>query len=208
VLIVGIDAAAVEAALIDGRLSCPGCASDLRPWGHSVEREVRLLDRSVDRRFRRSICRACAATHVVIPEDTLLRRCDGVEVIGVALTAKSKGKGHRRIARDLDRPDSTVRGWLRRFAFMADELREHFTRWAHAIDPVHDRLSPGGSAFFDAVDAVGVLGIVGCGRDWPWSDESEYGQPPAQIPACGTTALGSYLGCERRSARQDRDAGC
>jgi hypothetical protein len=40
----------------------------------------------------------------------------------------------------------------------------------------------------------------GCGRDRP------FGRPPAQIPACGTTALGSYLGCGRRSARWARDA--
>ena len=31
-------------------------------------------------------------------------------------------------------------------------------------------------------------GTLGRGRDRP------YGRPPAQIPACGTTALGSYLG--------------
>ena len=61
-LIVGIDAAAVETALTSGRLSCPNCVSGLRPWGHSVEREVRLLDRSESRRFRRSICRACTTT--------------------------------------------------------------------------------------------------------------------------------------------------
>ena len=30
-----------------------------------------------------------------------------------------------------------------------------------------------------------------CGRDRP------FGRPPAQIPACATNALGSYLGCER-----------
>jgi hypothetical protein len=169
---VGIDTAAVETDLIGGRLSCPNCASGLRPWGHSVEREVRLLHRSEDRLFRRSICRACATTHVLIPEDTLVRRRDGVEVIGAALTAKSKGKGHRRIARDLDRSQSTVRGWLRRFASMAGELREHFTRWAHALDPGHDRLYASGSALGDAVDAVGVLGIVAVrlfGPRPPWS---------------------------------------
>jgi len=34
-----------------------------------------------------------------------------------------------------------------------------------------------------------LLGFAaGCGRDRPC------GRPPAQIPACGTTALGSYLG--------------
>ncbi|HLN41282.1 MAG TPA: hypothetical protein VK215_02445 [Acidimicrobiales bacterium] len=171
-LIVGIDTAAVETDLIGGRLSCPNCASGLRPWGHSVEREVRLLDTSEGRLFRRSICRACTTTHVLIPEDTLLRRRDGVEVIGAALTAKAKGQGHGRIAQDLGRAPSTVRGWLRRFASMAGELREHFTRWAHALDPGHDGLHVGGSPLCDAVDAVGVLGIVAVRRFGPrppWS---------------------------------------
>ena len=41
---------------------------------------------------------------------------------------------------------------------------------------------------------------LGRGRDRPC------GRPPAQIPACGTTALGSCLGCGRRSARSGK--GC
>jgi len=172
VLIVGIDAAAVDEALRGGRLGCPGCGAGLRPWGHSVEREVRVRVGSERRRLRRSICRACAGTHVLIPEDTLLRRRDAVEVVGAALMAKARGDGHRRIAEDLGRHASTVRGWLRRFAVMADELREHFTRWAHALDPAHDRVWSGGSAFGDAVEAVGVLAIVAVRRFGPrppWS---------------------------------------
>lgn len=135
-------------------------------------REVRLWVGVERRRLRRSICRACGATHVLVPEDMLLRRRDAVEVVGAALIAKAGGDGHRRIAADLGRPASTVRGWLRRFAVMAGALREHFTRWAYALDPVHDRLSPGGSVFFDAVEAVGVLGVVAVRRFGPrppWS---------------------------------------
>ena len=41
-LIVGTDVAAVEADLACGGLACPVCGSGLRPWGHGVEREVRL----------------------------------------------------------------------------------------------------------------------------------------------------------------------
>ncbi len=44
--------------------------------------------------------------------------------------------------------------------------------------PVIDRFAPG--LRFDQ-------GQGDRGRDWP------FGQPPAQIPACGTTALGSCL---------------
>ena len=141
-------------------------------WGRGVDREVRLRVGSERRRLRRSICTVCGATHVLVPEDMLLRRRDAVEVVGAALTAKARGDGYRRIAAGLARPESTVRGWLRRFAAMAGALREHFTRWAHALDPGHDRCSPGGSVFFDAVEAIGVLAVVAVRRFGPrpaWS---------------------------------------
>ena len=171
-LIVGIDETAVEADLVGGRICCPNCEAALRPWGHGSEREVRLAERSEQRRPRRSICRACAVTHVLVPEDTLLRRRDGVEVIGAALVAKARGQGHRRIAAHLGRVASTVRGWLRRFGVRASAIREHFTRWAHALGPGHDRRWPGGSAFSDAVEAIGVAGAVAVrrfGPRSPWS---------------------------------------
>jgi hypothetical protein len=62
-----------------------------------------------------------------------------------------------------------VRGWLRAFALRTVAVREHFVRWAHALDPGHDRRSEGGSDFFDAVDAIGVLGIVAVRRFGPRS---------------------------------------
>jgi hypothetical protein len=172
VLIVGTDKAAVEADLIGGRLSCPTCQVGLRPWGHGVDREVRLLARSEQRCFRRSICRPCRATHVLIPEDTLVRRRHVGEVIGAALTARAKGASLRRIAKDLGVAVSTVRGWLRAFALKAVVLREHFVRWAHAVDPGHDDLFAGGSDFCDAVAAIGVFAIVAVRRFGPrpaWS---------------------------------------
>jgi hypothetical protein len=167
VLIVGTDPTIVETELLAGLLACPGCSLALRPWGHGIEREVRLLGGIERRRPRRSICRPCLATHMLVPEDTLLRRRDGAEVIGAALTAKANGSGHRRIARTLGRSVSVVRGWLRRFSAMAAGLRELFTRWASALDPGHDRLSSGGSAFFDAVEALGVLEMVSVRRFGP-----------------------------------------
>ena len=168
-LIVGTDEAAVEADLIGGRIGCPNCEVGLRPWGHGVEREVRLLERSERRHLRRSICKPCATTHVLVPQDTLLRRRDSIEVIGVALTAKAEGKGHRLIAQTLGRPASTVRGWLRAFSVRAEAIREHFVRRAYTIDPNHDDRSVGGSTLADAVDAIGVLGIVAVRRFGPRS---------------------------------------
>jgi hypothetical protein len=103
VVIVGIDAASVEADLVGGLLACPVCGARLRPWGHALEREIRLGASSERRRFRRSRCAECGITHVLVPEDTLVRRRDAVEVIGAALVAKAQGAGHRSIAKLLGR---------------------------------------------------------------------------------------------------------
>ena len=171
-LIVGTDGPAVETDLIDGRFPCPACGCVLRPWGHGVDREVRLLVGHERRRFRRSRCSGCALTHVLVPEDTLVRRRDAAEVIGAALVARANGSSLRQIALDLGRSLSSVRGWLRRFTAMAIAIREHFTRWAAVIDPTHDARSPGGSDFFDAVEAVGMVGVVTVrrfGHRPPWS---------------------------------------
>lgn len=166
-IIVGTDEAAVEADLVHGRLSCPNCGSRVRPWGHGIEREVRLTIRTERRRFRRSICPSCSSTHMLVHEDTLVRRRDGAEVIGLALTAKARGVGHRRSARSLGRPASTVRGWLRRFASRSVVIREHFVRWTHVVDPTHDDRETGDSAFSSAVSAIGVLGMVAVKRFGP-----------------------------------------
>ena len=170
--IVGTDAATVDADLIDGRLGCPTCGNALQPWGHARLREIRHLEHIERRRFRRSACSGCKQTHVLIPEDTLARRRDAVSVIGAALVAHANGSGHRRIAEALGRPASTVRGWLRRFRQQAQALREHFTRWAHALDPSRGPVVPSPSTFGDAVEAAGVLGVVAVRRFGPrppWS---------------------------------------
>jgi hypothetical protein len=43
--------------------------------------------------------------------------------------------------------------------------------------------------FIESRFVVEGVSVFDRGRDRP------YGRPPAQIPACGTTALGSCLGC-------------
>ena len=42
---------------------------------------------------RRSRCRECGATHVLLPAWCLARRADAGEVIGLALEAKAAGAG-------------------------------------------------------------------------------------------------------------------
>lgn len=155
VLIVGTDQTVVEADLVAGRLACPGCGTALRPWGFAKRRELRRRKGAEWLRPRRSICPGCAKTHVLLAEDSLVRRRDAAEVIGAALVAKAAGSGHRRIAATVALPATTVRGWLRRFDSAAERIRAHFTRWAHALDPLLPVICPAGSAFADAVEAVG-----------------------------------------------------
>ena len=108
-------------------------------------------------RPRRSKCRACTRSHVLVPDLCLLRRQYEAAVIGAVLEARAAGCcGYRRIARELGVPVRTVRRWLRRFACNAEQVRGHFTRWAFALDPELAPILPAGSLFDDALEAIGV----------------------------------------------------
>ena len=155
-LTVEIDAAAVEERLRSGRLACPGCAGVLAGWGRARPRSVRGPDGSVWLSPRRSRCTGCRATHVLLPVLLLVRRADTAAVIGAALAARAAGAGHRRIAVLLRRPPATVRGWLRRFAVRVEAVRVVFTRWCRALAPDPVLPGPAGSAWADAVAAVGA----------------------------------------------------
>lgn len=95
-------------------------------------------------------------THVLIRTDTFLRRRDLAEVIGAALVAKATGVGHRRAAAIVGVPVSTVRGWLRRFAANAEQVRVWFTVLAHDLDPMLAPVAATASCLGDAVEAVAV----------------------------------------------------
>lgn len=164
---VGVDPVAVEVDLVGGRLLCPGCGAGLQPWGSARERELRGREGSRRFRPRRSMCAGCGSTHVLLPDDSLVRRRDAVVDIGHALLAKAAGSGHRKIAAVLGREPSTVRGWLRRFALVAERVRGHFTRWAVALDPMLAPIVPAGSVFADALEAVGVAAAAAVRRLGP-----------------------------------------
>jgi transposase-like protein len=156
VLIVRDDPDVVEAELLAGRLTCPHCGAELRPWGHARQRTARSLTGAVRHRPRRSRCRACRSTSVLLAGRFLARRVDASEVVGEALAAKAAGAGQRTVATLVGRPRETVRNWLRRFGARATELRAHFVSWALALDARLHELGAQGSAFADAVEAVAV----------------------------------------------------
>lgn len=66
---------------------------------------------------------------MLLPAVLLLRRGYIVAVIGRARELVTDGTACRRIAVVMAVPRSTVRGWLARFALLAEALRAHFTRW-------------------------------------------------------------------------------
>lgn len=106
-------------------------------------------------RPRRARCVSCGSTHVLLAELWLLRRADAAPVIGAALEASAGGAGYRPIAAALGRAACTVRGWLRRFAAWAEQVRAHFTRLLLALDPLAPALVRQGSQVADSVEAIG-----------------------------------------------------
>lgn len=155
-LIVCADEARVESELVAGALSCPSCRGVLVPWGYARERVLRCGSGDRWLRPRRARCRGCAGTHVLLADSALLRRRDGVEVIGAAIEAKARGEGHRQIAQRLGVPKDTVRGWLRRFALCSEAIRAHFTRWVFVLDPMLGPVLPAGGVLADALEATAV----------------------------------------------------
>jgi hypothetical protein len=161
VLTVNADRDVVGRQLGGGKLACPSCGGVLARWGNGVARRVRLAcgpdgeqDRHVALVPRRSRCRGCGRTHVLLPAWCLARRADAGEVIGFALEAKAAGAGHRVIAGRLGRPASTVRGWLRAFASRAEQVRSVFTALAASLVTDPPLPAPAGSPAADAVAAV------------------------------------------------------
>jgi transposase-like protein len=122
---VEVDPVRVESRLAAGEIGCPRCGEGvLAGWGHARARWIEGLADSL--RPRRARCRACGATHVLLPVTVLLRRAYAAERIWAALSARSNGSGHRRIGAALSVPAATVRGWLRRAAQRLEAMRAWF----------------------------------------------------------------------------------
>jgi hypothetical protein len=170
VIMVGTDSVEVERRLSTGELVCR-CGGRLVRWGHARLRSVRGVGVLRPRRVR---CAGCRVTHVLLSVACLWRRADGAEVIGAALRLKAAGAGHRPIADRLDRPATTVRGWLRAFTQNAATLRAVFATLLLQLDPLHGPIRQAQTVLADAVEVVGTaaaaarrrLGVVGAVSPW------------------------------------------
>ena len=156
-MVIVADQDAAGQALAASSMPCPSCSGgSLRPWGYARTRVLRGLHGARHRlRPRRARCRACGATHVLLPSDALARRIDTLQVVMVGLLTHHGGTGARRIAADLDVPVDTVRSWVRSAGAHAPWLREQASRWAYRMDPAHPPIQPTGSPLGDALNALG-----------------------------------------------------
>lgn len=163
------DLVRVESQLQAGELACPSCNDGrLGPWGWARPRQVgRTAEDRRRVRPRRSRCRGCKATHVLLDARMLLRRMDWVELIWRALVSAAAGMAGGRIARRLGVARSTVRGWLSGFAAVVERVRAHFTGWALWKDPGLSVIDPAGTPMGDAVIAV-VAAAQAAGAKSTW----------------------------------------
>lgn len=167
------DLAMVEARLCAGEIECVDCGGELRPWGWARWRTLRDHGRPVRLRPRRSRCGSCLVSHVLLPTRVLLRRADLAAVIGEALLAIYRvGKKRREVAAEAGVAAATLRGWRRRFAERAAEIRTRFSTLAHRWDPELGAIQDQGSAVLDALEAIGVAAAAGVRQFGPqplWS---------------------------------------
>jgi hypothetical protein len=152
---VEVDPARVESRLAAGEVLCPSCPDGvLTGWGFARPRPVVGLAEPV--RPRRSRCRGCAVTHVLLPVTLLLRRTYLADLIWVALTAKAAGAGHRLIGARLGVPVATVRGWLRVIDGRAEVVRHWFVSIAVTAGVDVSIPKATGSRCGDVIAAIGL----------------------------------------------------
>ncbi|MCB9438643.1 MAG: helix-turn-helix domain-containing protein [Mycolicibacterium sp.] len=152
---VEVDPVRVESRLAAGELRCPSCPDGvLAGWGFARSRRVMGLADPV--RPRRSRCRGCAVTHVLLPVSLLLRRAYSAELIWAVLKAKAAGEGHRRIATAVGIPGCTVRRWLRVLGRRAEAVRQWFLSVAVSAGVDVSIPAATGTPLGDVVAAVGA----------------------------------------------------
>jgi hypothetical protein len=167
VLMVRSDPDRVEQALRAGGLACPrlGCGGVLGPWGWTQGRWLRGRGGICQRiHLRRSRCRACRATHVLLPVTGLRRRLDIAEVIGAALLARATGRSLRQVAAWLDVPLSTGAGLDPPVCRPGSADHRTFHQAGGLAGPGVPVGAPRGSPLEQALEAIGAAAVVATRR--------------------------------------------
>jgi hypothetical protein len=121
------------------RLGCPGRKEPMSYWGW-YQRDLRV-GQSGPLLVRRQRCKACSASHAVLPSFVAHGRLDATGVIGSALQVMASHPGTAAgAARALGLPYTTVRDWRRRFVARAEMLAIGFARACVALGAPAPRL--------------------------------------------------------------------
>lgn len=159
-------AGSIEWRLLGGRLRCP-CGGVLGPWGHARRRAVAMAGGWEEFEPRRSRCRSCGRTHVLLPAQVWSRRRYGAAVIMTVLVLAARAGGgaaarpfaagaggdRRRV------PASTARSWRSRFSWHAAGLRGQLARLLPLVSG-KEAARPGVPSGSEAGDCLAALEAV------------------------------------------------
>ena len=116
-----VDAYAARGRGVDApRPACPSCGGPTQRWYGYLRHLRDDLDRLIW--IPRVRCTTCGTTQALPPSFVLPRRWDAVTHVGRAAELAAADLGHRRVAEVVGRPETTVRGWLRRLRSVATTL--------------------------------------------------------------------------------------
>jgi hypothetical protein len=134
------------------RPECPSCLVPVVFWS-GYWRHVRASGRCRKMFVPRLRCGPCRVSHALLPAFVLAWRLDVAETVGTVLAEVAGGGcGVRPAAARAGVPDTTVRGWVRRFRARAAELGVVFA--ALAVDLGGEAICPPAEAGRFALAAV------------------------------------------------------
>jgi transposase-like protein len=178
----GVDAyAAAGRGVQVPRPRCPGCRRSMIFWSGYWR-----FTRTEARRcwVKRARCTGCGVSHALLPSFALVRRLDEVRVVGQALAGVVSGRGMRPLARELEVPYETLRGWRRRYRTRSPTLAAGFAALTVALGGTGPELS--GEPERAGLEALGAA--------W-WQARRRFGEAvPAVFEFASLVSGGELLG--------------
>lgn len=178
----GVDAyAAAGRGVQVPRPRCPACARSMIFWSGYWRFTRAVAGRCWVKRAR---CTSCLVSHALLPSFALVRRLDEVRVVVRALAGVVSGRGMRPLARELEVPHETLRGWRRRYRGRSPTLAAGFAALVVALGGVGPELSA------DPERA----GLEALGAAW-WQARRRFGdEVPAVFEFASVVSGGELLG--------------
>lgn len=163
------------------RPRCPSCRRSMIFWSGYWRFTRTEAGRCWVKRAR---CTSCRVSHALLPSFALVRRLDEARVVGRALAGVVSGRGMRPLARGLEVPHETLRGWRRRYRTRSPMLTAGFAALAVALGGAGPELS--GEPERAGLEALGAA--------W-WQARQRFGEEvPAVFEFASVASGGELLG--------------